>query len=254
MNRSSLNIIQNIPLNNVQITPIQINNPLVSLVPINKLIGYTYFNYIPYELIEIIMLYMPSFTSKEVNYLKFQTAFPEIKYIKDILNSKIFWINRLKDEKLDEYIPFLGHNNNYIEDYKQFVNIKNNVNTIISECDQIFFPQLAFRIKENININELITTLDLKNFKNMIPDLRSEPKHIVIFRKIGNDYNYLYLHGSNKIYSKDITIDNFILVLIKLYLLNYDVLSNGSSGIFMLSHPDEPVNYRNENDEIDRNY
>ena len=117
----------------------------------------TYLDLLPLDILAEILIYVD--TDDIQNLYIFN--------IKDILQSRIFWIKRLQYEKLNIYIPFLGKlKEDYINEYFRFLEIHRD----ISEFAYYFKVYSAYMSIENSSDTDINTLIDgdLETFINCI--------------------------------------------------------------------------------------
>ena len=86
----------------------------------------TLLEFLPIELLSEIILHL------EPDYIENVTKVS--KLAQSVINSKIFWINKLIINKMNEYIPFMSVINLYsdsLDEYKDFIIIEQNVTNVL---------------------------------------------------------------------------------------------------------------------------
>ena len=145
----------------------------------------TLFEFIPTEVLEIIVLYLNIFDLIRIS---------EVINIETIISNKYFWINKLSLDELRGYIPYLGisniypiirreYKNVYINDYLHFYTISGGEN--MKDILSIPFSLIKFGIV-NTNIN-------IKNLINEIP--RNESEIFTILENFRNNLDNSFLSG-----------------------------------------------------------
>jgi len=179
-----------------------------------------YFNFLPEELVTEVIVYL------DIDEIKlFQTFYGN----KLDLTSKLFWINKLKYDKLEEYIPFLGitKGGNYLGEYESFVDTDENVNNFMTGFKRVR-SNLVFYILPEVDTEELINTIDIGEFDKMTV---GEMEVIDLVDVIQFEYmnrKYKFVRTSNRrmgFTPGEITEKQFKLLLIKLELVGYNIFA-----------------------------
>src|SRR5436305_7541351 len=120
-----------------------------------------YFEFVPIELISQILLYL------DVD--EIEQSIEVYPQFKSVINQKIFWIMKLKLDKLSDYIPYLGTIKEGIRDYHNFRDINIYINNFMRGFKEVG-AHLYFNISNNIDIKELINNFTLKEFSNNVSE------------------------------------------------------------------------------------
>ena len=153
-----------------------------------------YLNYINDDLKSIIL-----------SYLNIDDIF-KLDNINNILNNKIFWINKLKYDNMEEYVLYL--NNNYLDNYFKFIKINTDINTTFKNMKKSIYVRYKINLEVNSNYNDNY----LFNFtkKDIIYDI--------------TEINREYISITIKYNSK---FDNYTYDIIKVNDYNYSLLPSG---------------------------
>lgn len=197
----------------------------------------TYFNSLPLELLSEILLYL------DINEIKEVTTVSRLVQI--IIESKIFWINKLTFDKMDEYISFLGTFSDYFKNYNRFMLIERDIiyftkkfngyggNVEFAMSDdkfRIHNAYILFYISDDINVKEMID-YNLEKFSRAVKTMNVE----VLIENIKEKYTYALIKPINQIIENgELTQKEFKLLLIKLSLVGMN--------IFDLSNWEEIIN------------
>ena len=168
-----------------------------------------YLDFIPYELIVEILLYLD--IDELENPAKISTN------VRSVIITKLFWIRKLQLEHMSEYIPFLGRNETDIEDYKEFMNIEEEIHEILY-MTRDFDKQFLIKLKKYVDIKDLINKYTPEEIGNLVTLEDDDMEHIFIKYKGPNTYKYEAICIDIDIIIGELSKEEVKLLLIKLRL------------------------------------
>ena len=147
-----------------------------------------YLDLIPPELVVEILLYL--------NIDDIQNLMILYRNVRNVINTKLFWIKKLQLEKMREYIPFLGGNRTYIEDYKEFMEIEEEVYNILTIL-RTFNGAIDLRFEKDVDIKDLVHKYTPREIAKLIT-FRSDIVHDIYIEYKGRfKGKYKYQYGAN---------------------------------------------------------
>ena len=140
-----------------------------------------YLDYIPPELVVEILLYLD--IDEIENLSKISTN------VRDVIDTKLFWIKKLQFDNMSEYIPFLGRKGTYLEDYKEFMEIEEEI------YHTKFAAWLTIRLKRDVDIKDLIEDYTPEEIADLITLKKDASEVIEIEYKGSLGYEYIIFNS-----------------------------------------------------------
>ena len=179
-----------------------------------------YLDLIPPELVVEILLYLD--IDEIENLSKISTN------VRSVINTKLFWIKKLQFDNMSEYIPFLGRKGTYLEDYKEFMKIEEDIYSILG-MTRNFSGFISIKFKKYVDIRDLIDKYTPQEIGNLVT-LGSDYISIIYIEYIGkhkHQYETTFVGNVDRIIG-ELSEEEVKLLLIKLRLagINLDSITN----------------------------
>ena len=179
-----------------------------------------YLDFIPPELVIEILLYLDIDEIENLSKISLN--------VRDVFNAKLFWIKKLQFDNMSEYIPFLGRKGTYLEDYKEFMKIEEDIYSILG-MTRNFNGWISIKLKKYVDIRDLIDKYTPKEIGNLVT-LGSDNISLTYIEYRGKhkyQYESTFVGNVNRVIG-ELSEEEVKLLLIKLRLagINLDSITN----------------------------
>ena len=175
----------------------------------------TYLNFLPSELLSEILWYL------DID--EIENVLEVSEFVQRVVDSRVFWINKLTFDDMEEYIQFLGTFDNGFEDYRGFMSVEEDVVNFMSGFKR-YGGHMEFPISIEVDVKELINDYTLDEFKEAIQDFEGE----IMIENFRGKYSYFFNKSGISDEIGVLTAKELGLLLIKLSLAGQNIfeLSN----------------------------
>ena len=165
----------------------------------------TYLDFLPSELLSEILWHL------DID--EIENVLDVSEFVQTIINSRVFWINRLLTDNMEKYIQFLGTFDNGLEDYREFMSVEEDVVDFISGFKR-YGSQINFKVLDEVDVKELIYDYNLDEVAAATQNTNEE----AVVENIKGKYIFIPVTSETK-KRTDLTKEEFKLLLIKLSLV-----------------------------------
>ena len=179
-----------------------------------------YLDFIPPELIVEILLYLDIDEIENLSKISLN--------VRDVFNTKLFWIKKLQFDNMSEYIPFLGRNETHLNDYKEFMKIEEEIYSTLG-MTRNFNGFITIKLKKYVDIRDLIHKYTPEEIANLIT-LKSDNISLTYIEYRGKhkyQYESTFVSNVDRVIG-ELSEEEVKLLLIKLRLagINLESISN----------------------------
>ena len=146
-----------------------------------------------------------------------------------MINTRLFWIKKLQLQSMNNYISFSRRMGTYLEDYKDFKEIEQEVYDILLTIRE-FRGEVTLKLKECIDIKNLIYKYTPEEIVDLVKLETREMEIIYITYRGRSNQKHIYVYFASLILENvnlegELTEDEIKILLIKLLLAGIDLNS-----------------------------